>query len=170
MKIEEEKFEQEEHYHSALGLLKRLWVQITSVVIFLILVLILAIILLRFKPIVIHKPTIHIVELPEFTEALEASTNYEIFDMRGEQAYVGGHIPGAQFTVSDTCHVYSVTVCNVGACDFSKDYFFYSNKGEEYHEVTRAVEQSAFLGCWGEVWMLDGGFEAWKKAGQEIEK
>jgi|GEM_PF-6089220 len=111
----------------------------------------------------------HIVLLDEFVEALEATENPEIFDMRSEKDYSASHIPRAEMVKTDKCHTFGIDVCSrKSSCDSTTTAFYYSVKGEDYHEVRYALSVSK-SSCWSEVYLLEGGFVAWNSSGLETE-
>ena len=111
----------------------------------------------------------HIVELEEFKMVFDQIDSPEVYDMRTSEAYSEGHLPNAQKVVIDDCHEYGIDVCERRRlCDVPGIAFFYSRKGEEYHEIRNALNLNR-TSCWTDVYMLDGGFNAWRDAGFEIE-
>lgn len=114
-------------------------------------------------------PVSHIVELREFKQAFDSTPQKSIFDMRAKTLFSEGHLPGAQQVNRDHCMVYGINTCSLkSTCDQAETAFFYSIKGEEYHEVRRALNED-FSGCWKDVYLLDGGFRAWENAEYDIE-
>lgn len=164
------KGEQKEHFYSALGIFKKFWGQTTSVIVFIILVIILALIIIRIRPTIITNPDINIVELDEFEAAFEGAVQKEIFDMRAQDLYIESHLPGAKSVVNERCNVYGVVTCGVGMCESPGVKFFYSDHGEDYHEVRTAIEKSPHINCWGKIYLLDGGFKDWAAAGNTVVK
>jgi len=114
-------------------------------------------------------PPFYIVEWNEFHVALESAEHPVIIDIRGVKDYSNGHIPNAQVGESSTCLEFGVPLCTIEKCDHPRTYFFYSHKGEDYHEVRNAIIKTSDRGCWDEVYMLEGGFNDWRDAGLDIE-
>ena len=124
---------------------------------------------LWFPNVGVVKATVHIVTLDEFERALQDSVGYELFDMRTPAFYNEGHIPGAFITQTDACHEYSIDICTSRAlCKEQTEAFFYSVKGEQYHEIVRALDKN-MTSCWRDVYLLDGGFRAWEERELPVE-
>lgn len=113
-------------------------------------------------------PPMYVVELTEFKLALDQAIDPVIVDIRPESEYTQSHLPGAIWGAKDACTEYGVALCEKKKCKISQPYFFYSDHGEDYHEVRRAIDRTGDRQCWSEVYMLDGGFDAWVEAGYEV--
>ncbi|MFH1712015.1 MAG: rhodanese-like domain-containing protein [Patescibacteria group bacterium] len=138
--------------------------------IFILLVIIFLIMIIRISPVGNNPPPVYTVEIEEFAAALESASVPVINDIRGEHLFNESHIPHAIWNgVRDDCTMYGVPLCQKPKCEFSQQFFFYSDHGEEYNEIRKAVEREINDTCWSEVYLLDGGFEAWQEAGLDIE-
>jgi len=159
--------DQQEVMHGRLTLTPVVRISISVLFISLIAFLIL---IFKVQPVVGPGPDSHIVNLDEFQPALEVASNPLIYDMRDEASFAKGHLPGAERAVNDDCHIYGMDTCSHRGCITAQPAFFYSIKGEEYHEVVTGLRESKRGECISEAWLLDGGFTDWQKAGLPIEK
>ncbi len=106
----------------------------------------------------------HVVDLDNFSKLVEENPSTTIYDMRSEKDYSAGHIPGAELAKNDSCHTFGVDICTRRTnCTSKGPVFFYSTKGEDYHEVRRALSVSR-ASCWSDAYMLEGGFRAWNES------
>lgn len=129
-----------------------------------------AFLLYRRIPIGGQKIEISVVNLDEFKTHLEDSDNSVVVDIRQKYQYEASHLPQAVWGEKSRCLEYGVETCSHKACTQKQEYFFYSDHGEEYNEVQNAIKETKARGCWTAVWLLDGGFQDWQKAGYDIIK
>jgi len=159
--IEEDTFDEEEERKK--GRIHRQWIKFTPVTALLLTVMIILVVILYYMVDISPSdpPPFYIVELDEFLPALEMADNPVIVDMRTQYQYDSAHLVDAEWGADNLCLEYGVDICSDEVCAERQPYFFYSNKGEEYHEIKRAITRTADRRCWTEVWLLDGGFEDW---------
>ncbi|MFH1631506.1 MAG: rhodanese-like domain-containing protein [bacterium] len=134
------------------------------------LLLVLVVIFLRLTNItLVPAPDISIVELEEFEAQFSSTSNSVVVDIRDYSLYKQSRLPGAIWGGNDPCHLFRGLACEEKDCSERQTYFYYSGHGEDYQEVRKAIERTKGRGCWEEVYLLDGGFDAWVDAELEVE-
>jgi len=113
---------------------------------------------------------INVVDLNEFKAHLDISSDPVVVDIRQKYEFEASHLPQAVWGEKNRCLEYGVETCSHKACTEKQEYFFYSDHGEEYNEVQNAIKETRSRGCWTAVWLLDGGFKDWQKAGYDVVK
>jgi rhodanese-related sulfurtransferase len=141
----------------------------TSYVLLLVFIAIVIFVVLQIKQPAIDKPDLRIVDLDVWEEELSLETMPIIIDIREAYRFEESRIPGAQWGSRVSCSTYGVDTCDTTVCDDQRNWYFYSKKGEEYHEVISAINVTYTRQCWATVYLLEGGFDAWEKAGNEVD-
>lgn len=141
----------------------------TSYFVLLVLMIIVVIILLNLRQPPVDRPDLRIVDLDVWEEELALEGDPLIIDIREDYKFEESRIPGAIWGERSSCFSYGVDICATEICDARRNWYFYSNKGEEYHEIISAINVNYTRQCWATVYMLEGGFEVWEDTGNEMD-
>lgn len=114
-------------------------------------------------------PAFFSVDSETFANVMQKDVAGKVVDIRHPSIYAESHIPGAVHGALDDCTEFGVDVCSHSYCEGKTSYYFYSTKGEDYHEVRYALRRTSWRGCYGDVYFLEGGFTDWMKTGKLIE-
>ena len=162
MEMEEEP--RQEKKSSRIRLFRR-----TSYLLLLIFIAIVVFVILNIRQPVIDRPDLQIVDLDVWEAELALEGDPIIIDIRQAYHYEESRIPGAEYGSTGSCSTYGVDICDTTVCDARRNWYFYSVKGEEYHEVISAINVTYARQCWATVYLLEGGIDAWEKAGNEMD-
>ena len=141
----------------------------TSYFLFFVFVAIVIFIVSQIRQPEILRPDLRIVELDVWQTELRLETAPMIVDMREKYKYDLSRIPGAVWGERDSCHGYGVDLCSTEVCTERRNWYFYSDHGENYHEITNGINVTYARQCWGTLFMLEGGIEGWIEAGNAVD-
>lgn len=115
-------------------------------------------------------PPFFSVDSQTFSAMMQKDVHGVIVDIRHPSMHAEAHIPAAVHGAWNDCTEFGVDICSRSYCKEKTPYYFYSTKGEDYHEVRYALRRTAWRGCYDEVYFLEGGFTDWVKESRPIEQ
>ncbi len=91
-----------------------------------------------------------------------------IIDIRSQEEYDAGHIPGAQLSGGKGGR-FGISTSELSVrCTHRSDILIYSQDGLGYEEVRWTAKRAKRKACYANIYLLEGGLDSWTLSGRSV--